>query len=153
VPVDADALAGIYTATVSVTDDDGGVGSTETQVAVNFETSGFLPPLNTSGSNEFKFKSTIPVKIRFIDCDGSKPTGLAPTIKLTLLSGPDAGLEIIDPASTSDAETVGILRYGPGHYISNLAAESLPDTYGTYQITITIPHNGQVFTINFTLRP
>jgi hypothetical protein len=147
------ALAGSYTATVTVTDDDGGVGTQAATVMVRFNTSGFLPPINADGTSVFKYNSTIPVKISFTDCDGLTPTNLAPAIKLTVISGPYAGQEIIDPISTSAADTSGVMRFSTDQYIYNLATKPLPDSSATYLLTVTIPYNGQTETVQFDLRP
>lgn len=146
-------LAGTYTATYTVTDDDGGTGTATASVTVNFNTSAFLPPLNNDGTSVFKYRSTIPVKISFTNCDGSVPSNLAPTIKLTLVSGSTPGLDINEPISTSAADTSGIMRFSPDQYIYNLATKPLPDPSATYRITITIPYNGQTITVNFGLKP
>ncbi|MFZ5884903.1 MAG: ExeM/NucH family extracellular endonuclease [Chloroflexota bacterium] len=147
------AAAGIYTATVTVTDDDGGTGSTTATVMVKFNTSGFLQPINANGTSVFKYNSTIPVKISFTDCNGSVPGNLAPTIKLTMLTGATPGLEINEPISTSAADTTGVMRFSTNQYIYNLATKPLPDSSATYLITVTIPYNGQTFTVQFGLRP
>ena len=146
------ALAGTYITTVTVTDDDGGVGTTTATVTVNFNTSGFLPPINADGTSVFKYNSTIPVKIRFTNCDGSTPANLAPTIKLTMISGATPGLEINEPISTSAADTTGLMRFSAKQYIYNLATKPLPDPSATYLITVTIPYNGQTATVQFGLR-
>ena len=88
------AAAGSYTATIRVSDDDGGTGNATADVMVQFNTSGFLQPINPDGTSVFKYRSTIPVKISFTDCDGSVPNDLAPTIQLTMISGATPGLEI-----------------------------------------------------------
>jgi predicted extracellular nuclease len=147
------ALAGTYTATVTVTDDDGGVGSTTITKTVNFNTTGFLQPINADGTSVFKYGSTIPVKISFTNCDGSIPTNLAPTIKLTMISGATPGLEINEPISTSAADTSGIMRFSTNQYIYNLATKPLSDPSATYLITVTIPYNGQTVTVKFGLKP
>jgi PKD repeat protein len=147
------AAAGNYSATVSVSDDDGGTGTANTTVTVNFNTTGFLQPINSDGTSVFKYKSTIPVKISFTNCDGSMPADLTPTIKLTKLSGATPGLPINEPPSTSAADTTGVMRFSTDQYIYNLATSSLPDPSATYLITVTIPFNGQTFTVQFGLRP
>ena len=147
------ALAGAYTATVTVTDDDGGVGTTTATVTVNFSTSGFQSPINADGTSIFKYKSTIPVKISFTNCDGSIPANIAPTIKLTMISGATPSLEINEPISTSAADTTGIMRFSASRYFYNLATKPLPDPSATYLITVTIPYNGQIATVQFGLRP
>jgi predicted extracellular nuclease len=145
--------AAAYTATVTVSDDDGGNNTVTATTAVNFNVSGFLPPINADGSSVFKYKSTIPVKIRITNCDGSTPTNLAPTISLTVLSGDNDGQVINEPISTSGADTTGIMRFSTNQYIYNLATKPLPDSSATYQITVTIPLNGQTVTVVFGLRP
>ncbi|HYH47873.1 MAG TPA: PKD domain-containing protein, partial [Thermoanaerobaculia bacterium] len=147
------AAAGSYTATVAVSDDDGGTGSATAGVLVRLNTSGFLAPINADGTSVFKANSTIPVKIRFTDCDGSTPADLAPTIKLTMISGATPGLQINEPASTSAADTTGVMRFSANQYIYNLATKPLPDPSATYLLTVTIPSSGQTFTVQFGLRP
>lgn len=147
------ALAGTYTATITVTDDDGGVGTVTTSEVVKYNTSSFLPPINPDGSSVFKFKSTIPIKIRFTNCDGTTPSNLAPTIKLTLMSGSTPVYDINEPVSTSAADTTGVMRFSDGQYMYNLATKSLPDPSATYLITVTIPSTGQTFTVKIGLRP
>lgn len=147
------AAAGMYTATVDVTDDDGGVGTTTAMVAVKFNTSGFLQPINADGTSVFKYNSTIPVKISFTNCNGSIPNNLAPTIRLTMISGATPGLEINEPISTSAADTTGVMRFSSNQYIYNLATKPLPDSSATYLITVTIPSNGQTETVQFGLKP
>jgi predicted extracellular nuclease len=147
------AAAGSYTATVTVTDDDGGVGTTTANVMVKFNTSGFLQPINADGTSVFKYNSTIPVKISFTNCNGSVPNNLAPTIKLTMISGATPGLEINEPISTSAADTTGVMRFSTNQYIYNLATKPLPDSSATYLITVTIPSTGQTETVQFGLRP
>jgi PKD repeat protein len=147
------ALAGAYTATVTVTDKDGGSDTKTAATAVNFNTTGFLQPINTNGTSVFKYGSTIPVKISFTNCDGSVPANLAPTIKLQLMSGSTPVLDINEPISTSAADTSGIMRFSTNQYIYNLATKPLPDPAATYQITITVPSTGQTVTVNFGLKP
>jgi uncharacterized protein len=147
------AAAGVYTATVTVTDDDGGAGTGTASAMVKFNTSGFLPPINRDGTSVFKYNSTIPVKISFTDCNGATPANLAPTIKLTMVSGSTPGLPINEPISTSAADTTGVMRFSTNQYIYNLATKPLPDPSATYLITVTIPYNGQTVTVLFGLRP
>jgi predicted extracellular nuclease len=147
------AAAGNYTATVDVSDDDGGTGNATASVLVKFNTSGFLQPINTDGTSVFKYNSTIPVKISFTNCDGSTPADLAPTIKLTMISGATPGLQINEPISTSAADTTGVMRFSLNQYIYNLASKPLPDPSAPYLITVTTPSNGQTFTVQFGLRP
>jgi hypothetical protein len=147
------AVVGVYNATVSVEDDDNGTGNAVATATVNYNTSGFLQPINSDGTSVFKYNSTIPVKIQFTNCDGSIPANLAPTITLTMVSGSTPGLAINEPASTSAADTTGIMRFSTNQYIYNLATKPLPDSSATYRITVTIPATGQTVTVIFGLRP
>ncbi len=147
------AAAGNYIATVSVSDNDGATGNTSANVIVQFNTGSFLQPINPNGTSVFKYKSTIPVKIGFTNCDGSVPNNLAPTIKLTMISGAAPGFEINEPISTSAADATGVMRFSTNQYIYNLATKPLPDPSATYRITVTTPNNGQTFTVQFGLKP
>jgi uncharacterized protein len=146
------ALVGTYTANVTVTDDDGDSGSASKSMTVNYNTTGILQPVNSDGTSVFKFGSTIPVKIRFTNCNGTIPSNLAPTIKLTMVSGSTPGLEINEPISTSAADTSGVMRFSTDQYIYNLATKPLPDSTATYRITITVPSTGQTVNVNFGLK-
>ena len=66
------ALAGKYTATVTVTDDDGG-RLNDCNGYGEIQHQRFPAALNADGTSVFKYKSTIPVKISFTDCNGSLP--------------------------------------------------------------------------------
>jgi len=46
-----------------------------------------------------------------------------------------------------------VMRLSANRYIYNLATKPLPDSSATYLITVTIPYNGQTFTVQFGLRP
>jgi len=147
------AAAGNYTATVGVSDDDGGTGNATASILVKLNTSGFLQPINADGTSVFKYNSTIPVKIRFTNCDGSTLADLAPTLRLTMISGATPGLQINEPTSSSAADTTGVMRFSTDQYIYNLASKPLPDSSATYLITVTTPSNGQTFTVQFGMRP
>jgi uncharacterized protein len=148
------ASAGVYNASVNISDDDGDTGNSTATVAVNYTVvgDGVLQPINQDGTSVFKYNSTIPVKVRLANCDGSTPSNLAPTIKLTLISGSTPSLEINEPISTSAADTNGIMRYSSQQYIYNLATKPLPDPTATYRVTITVPSTGQKITAQFGLR-
>jgi hypothetical protein len=60
------ALAGQYTVSVTVSDEDGGISDAETTtLTLNYTVvgGGVQQPINQDGSSVFKFKSTIPVKV------------------------------------------------------------------------------------------
>jgi len=149
------ARAGRYTATVAVTDDDGGTGEAGAATAVNYTVvgGGLLPPLSQDGTSVFRYGRTVPVKVQLADCDGRFPANLAPTIGLTLISGNAPG-PVNTPPSSSAADTTGVLRFDAANnqYIYNLGTSSLPDPTGTYRITITVPATGQTIEEEFGVR-
>jgi hypothetical protein len=78
------ATAGQHTATVTVSDEDGGTSSSvQKTLTVNYNTSGVLQPINDTRNGQpvslFKYKSTIPAKVQVQDCDGSYPSNLTLT--------------------------------------------------------------------------
>lgn len=146
--------AGIYPVTVNVADAAGATGSANTSITIGYAVvgGGFQPPINNDGSSVFKYKSTIPVKIVFVDCDGSLVSGLAPTIQVFQTgSGAPAG-EITPLESTSAADTTGVMRWAGDHFIYNLATKGMPDSTGTYQIIVTVPATGQQAIVDFGLK-
>jgi hypothetical protein len=145
------AHAGSYSATVTVTDAVGASGSATAAVAVDYTTSGVLQPINADGSSVFKYGSTIPVKVVFVDCDGTTPSGLNPSISVALLSSATPVTQINEPASTSAADAAGVMRFSNGQWIYNLATRPLPDPSARYRITISLA-NGQIVTATFGLR-
>jgi hypothetical protein len=146
--------AGIYSATVTVNDDDGGSDSESSSntFRVDYNTSGILQPINMTGTRSlFKAGSTIPVKIRITNCDGSVPT-LAPSIAVQMLSGavPSGSDEPIYSTVPDQGTT---MRLSDGQYIYNLGTKTpfTPDPTATYRIYITI-QPGQVVTADFGLK-
>jgi len=147
------ALAGVYTATVVVADDDGGSDTAPASITVNYTIvgNGFLPPINNTGHGMnpsiFKYGSTIPVKIKVQDCDGSYPSTLAPRIFIQKMNGsvPEDGE--LEPYSTSAADSGNTMRFTGApdfQYIYNLATKSFSsDPTSTWQLIGRIPATGQ----------
>jgi PKD repeat protein len=127
------AAAGNYTATATVTDDDGGADTAGDSVRVNYDVT-VLRPLGDPAKDVFKSTSTIPVKISVADCDGSHPADLEPRLRVV-----DTGL-------------TGTMRFADGQYVYNISGKTLPDPRGTYHVEITLP-NRQVVTTSFRLKP
>jgi hypothetical protein len=145
------ALAGVYIATVVVADDDNGSDSKTASLTVNYTIvgDGFLPPINNTGHGQnpsiFKYGSTIPVKIKVQDCDGSYPSTLAPTVHLKKVSGTSPPNGEIEATSTSAADNGNTMRFtGPPdlQYIYNLATKPLDPT-STWELIVRIPATGQ----------
>ncbi|HWO70650.1 MAG TPA: PKD domain-containing protein, partial [Actinomycetota bacterium] len=157
------ALAGVYQASVSVADDDGGVSDsdpnsmgaqpTTASITVNYTIvgGGFLPPINNTGHGQnpsvFKYGSTIPVKIKVQDCDGSYPSTLAPRVYVQKMNGSTPVDGELEPSSTSAADSGNTMRFtGPPdfQYIFNLATKSFStDSTSTWQLIVRIPATGQ----------
>jgi hypothetical protein len=144
------ASSGTYTATVTVSDDvDTSAPFTagSTNVTVNYVLSNILQPINPGPPNSiFKWGSTIPVKVRVQDCNGSYPSGLDLRVTFSKLSGniPTGEYEAI---STGNADTGNQMRFSAGNdpiYIFNLASKSLgSDSSATYRLYVTITATGQ----------
>jgi hypothetical protein len=148
--------AGTYTATVTWSDGhlDGTAttGSTTATVAIEYDASGILQPVNADGSSIFKAGSTIPVKVRFTDCDGRVPSDLAPTIDVTKTGGSSPTVGTLEPALNTSAHTDGVLRFSDGQWIYNLSTKTLSDPTATYRLVITVPSTGQTVQVGFGLR-
>jgi PKD repeat protein len=133
------ATVGHHSATVTVTDDHGNADSATAMTTVVYGTTGVRAPLKADGSSVFKYRSTIPVKVGFVDCGGLRPSTLAPTITVTL-----GATTVLSATMTSFVD---------GEYLYELATKPLPDRSATYLVTITVPETGQIVTATFTLRP
>ena len=148
--------AGTHTATVTWTDGRSDAaaftGSTTASVAIDYNTSGILQPVNADGSSIFKSVSTIPLKLRFTGCDGSVPSDLPPTISVVKIGGstPPTGTE--ETALSTSAHTDGVMRFSEGQWIYNLSGKSLADPSGTYRLTIRVPATGQTVQVTFGLK-
>ena len=129
------ASAGRYTATVTVTDSHGLSTTKTAQVAVEYTSTGLLPPYK--GGATVKAGSTLPLKVGFTDCDGSVPTDLAPTVTVTL-----GGTTVL----------TGAMAFTNGAWQYDLKTSRLPDPTGTYTVTVTVPETGQTVTGTLRLR-
>ena len=127
------AAAGRYTATVTVTDSHGHVTTTTADLVVEYTATKLLPPFKDGAT--VKAGSTVPLKVRFTDCDGSVPTDLAPTVTVRL-------------GGTTVHTAPMALVSGTWQY--DLKTSVLPDPAGTYIVTVTVPETGQ--TVSGTLK-
>ena len=150
---------GTYTASVTVTDDDG-VADTGS-AAAGFQTknaaSAIQQPINTNGTrSSFKIGQTIPVKITVTGCDGAAVTDLSPTVTLYKLDGtPNPGEQ---ETPTSTVATNGLaMRWSDTQYIYNLSTK-LSQQYGTtltagsYRVSVDDPSFYSRTTADFELR-
>ena len=146
------ASSGVYTAKVTVTDDDGGSSgqvASQTNLTVNytFVGGGILQPINPGPPNSiFKWGSTIPVKVKVQDCNGSTPGTLDLRVTFAKISGNTVSGEY-EPISTNQPDSGNQMRFTgapDNQYIFNLASRSLgTDSSATYRIYVTITATGQ----------
>ncbi len=117
------ASAGCKTTKLTVTDDDN--GSATATVVSNIGTGSFMAPMtNQPVTDKLKNGQVLPVKVKFTDCNGVALTNLKPEIRLVkgdLTPQSDDTAAQITPASTSAADTTGVMRSnGDGSYIYNM---------------------------------
>jgi predicted extracellular nuclease len=130
------AKAGAYQVSVDVSDDDGGAAPTTwSTLVLDYSTGGLVAPW-TDGSLTANVGSKVPLKAVFVDCDGSRPSTVAPTYDVQAAGG--------GPVLTS-----GSLRWDGEKYVAQLDTSALPGA-GTYLVTVTVPATGQ--TVVGTLR-
>jgi endonuclease G len=138
----------IYTFTIRVTDS-GNLSSDQSfTVAVAYEWSDFLSPINPTGENSFNAGRTIPVKFKLTGA--SQGIGNA-TAKLWLAKVVNnvPGAEV--PAESNGNSNTGNLFHheGNGQYIFNLSTKDL--STGTYQLRVDLG-DGVLRTVLITLR-
>ncbi len=129
---------------------DGTLSDTEStsQITVNYNTSGILQPVNwTQGSQDpsiFKWGSTLPVKVRFFNCDGTNAgSGLSVKVEVKKIAGStpaDGVTETI--TNTNSPDSGGFMRWSGDLYMYNLYTGSLSDKTATYEITLDRPIHG-----------
>lgn len=141
------SVAGAYTITVTVNDDDAGTDS-ESIVANVYDVATVQQPINASGTSVFKNGSTVPVKIVATDCEGIIVPGLAPTLSLKY-TGSGTGPVNETIVSSGSANSGNQMRETdtPGNYIYNLSLKGKDP--GTYQVTFG---GGVVGSVTFGVR-
>ena len=127
------AAAGVYTATVTVTDVHGHTYSTTAEITVEYTSSGILAPLGSSWTTQLN--STIPVKVAYTDCDGSVPTDLDPVVTVS---------------RNGTTHVTGTATLVKGEWKYEFSTRGL--AAGTYTVTVTVPETGQTDAATLTLR-
>lgn len=135
--------AGSFTVTVTVADDDGGSDSDTGSISHSYSMSSLQAPFNPDGSSVWKFGSTIPVKVKILDCHNAPVGGLAPVVGFKLLSSFDPILSVDESTSTVSSDTGGVMRYdaSAGQYVYNFATKALPDTSASYMMDVRESHS------------
>lgn len=136
---------GPYTIQVTVNDGDPGDPGSASSSAFSFlyNASGILQPVNDTRNGQeisrFKYKSTIPVKIRVTDCDNIPVDGLGLTVSFLRLSATPPPEGVDETASTVPPTDGTTMRWDAGaqQYIYNLATKQLTDSSATYRIKVT----------------
>jgi hypothetical protein len=135
-----------HTATVKITDKDGGFDTKTTTVGVG--TGAFLPPMtNQPVTDKLRNGQVLPVKIQITDCNGAGVNNLTPAIRLVAgdqTTLPDDTAVTITPGSVSAADTTGVMRSNSpdGSYIYNMNV-NLAKLNTDYTVVIYPYGNGQ----------
>ena len=130
---------GSHQITVTVTDKDGDFGASDAgqgSVSLLYNMTGILAPFNADGSSVWKYGSTLPVKVKITDCNGTAVSGLKPQVGTSMSSTTTPAEGISETASTSAADTTGVMRYSDGQYIYNFASKYLADGNATYYMYV-----------------
>lgn len=155
------ATNGTFNATVTVTDDDEGVGTDSVEFATKVTPSAILQPINTTGArSDFKIGSTIPVKIRVTGCDGANVSGLTPTVSLAKISTPDPDGNVAEESVSAPATNGLAMRWSSTdlQYIYNLSTKAAQTnngaalSAGSYRVRVSDPSFFSTPTADFNLK-
>jgi hypothetical protein len=144
---------GPYTIQVTVDDGDPGDPTSASTAAFSllYDTSGILQPVNDTRNGQeisrFKYKSTIPVKIRVTDCSNVPVSDLALTVSFLKLSASPPPEGVDETASTVPPTDGTTMRWDTvaQQYVYNLATKQLTDASATYRIKVTSSTVPQVY--------
>ncbi len=120
------SAAGTYNGTITVTDKDGGVGSSNALAGARAynQPSAIMEPINTTGTrSSFKIGSTIPVKITVLGCDGQQVTSLTPAVNLEM-KDTTADVAVNEGSITEVATNGKLMRWSTDKYIYNLSSKA-----------------------------
>jgi hypothetical protein len=143
--------AGSYTIQISVNDGDGGAANKSQAVSLLYNTgSGILQPINADGTSNFKLGSTIPVKIKVLDCSGNLIETLGPKVSLKFISAANGSVNETIVESVPDAGDNMRFDAGAMQYIYNLSTKrstlvnpaGAPLALGRYTVTVSDPSFG-----------
>jgi hypothetical protein len=125
---------GSYPITFTATDNYVNQSTCEATVAVQYNFSGFLPPVSIS--KPFKLGSTIPVKFRLTDIDGNYISSATATIRLHKYFGSEPEGDPIEVSSSGSANTGDLFRYDVADqlYIFNFSTSGL--SKGSWLISV-----------------
>nr|MDQ3804909.1 PKD domain-containing protein [Acidobacteriota bacterium] len=140
------AAPGLYTVTLTVTDDDGGVGTSSTTVAVGYNVAALYDQAQEHNSG-----STIPVRLQIADAAGNNLS--SPGVVVTALGVaqvPNASVGDLEPAA-SNSDPDGVFRFGDGEYKFNLKT-SRSWAAGTYYLYVKVGSDPTPHALAFQIR-
>jgi PKD domain len=142
------ASAGTYTATVSVSDEDGGTSTSMTKtLVVNYNLSALLQPINNTGHGAspsiFKYGSAVPVKVEITDCDGSHPSTLDVRVFAVKTSSIPPSDGESEAAIANQPDAGNQMRFSDPIYIFNWSTKSISDATSTVLVTVKVVATGQ----------
>jgi hypothetical protein len=141
---------GTYTLSVTADDGDTGTDSETAQISHLYSTAGGfpLPPINPDNTSNFKLGSTIPVKLRVTDCNGTTVGSLSPRVSLVRTSTGPSGSVNEEVLTVSNPDVGNLMRYDAtaGQYIYNLSTKRSVFSptggelgLGHYKLTVSEP--------------
>lgn len=138
---------GDFPITFTATDDYANESSCAANISVNYEFSGFLPPVSLG--KPLKLGRTLPVKFQLTDAVGDYVSTTVATIVLQKLSNNTPIGDPLEPESTSGADVGNTFRYADNQYIYNLSTKGLSS--GTWQIKVILD-DGTTHTIMISFK-
>ncbi len=98
---------------------------------------GFLEPINSDGSSIFKLNSTVPVKFRLLNADGSYVSDAVATLSVAKVEEQVVGT-YQEAVSAAAADSGNAFRYDPGasQYVLNLGTRGM--SAGTWSLQVTV---------------
>jgi hypothetical protein len=140
---------GMTEVTCTSSDSRGNESNASFEIAVPYDWSGFLQPINSDGSSVFKLGRSIPIKFKLTGF-ASGITDAVAILSLRKVSSAVLG-DSIEATSTSASTGGNRFRYDDGsdQYIFNLATRDL--SKGTWELSVDL-EDGMTRTVTISLR-
>lgn len=140
---------GVTTVVCTAADAHGNLATASFEVRVEVAWSGFLPPINASGSSVFKLGRTVPVKLALVGASAGITDAVA-RLAVSKVSSQPVGSD--DEASSSaTADTGAVMRYDATdrQYVYNLSTKAL--STGTWRVSVDLG-DGVTRAVSISLR-